>query len=352
MNRRHKESWCQTFFLSIFDELLVAIDQSLEYVFHYVELPIENALSCVANLSTYYYRRPIWFDFTRNITQILAQGYIISFVLYFIFFFLAQLYSLAIQRYYFLDPILSADRQCVDIRFVRVDRGGLAFDNAQLTENFVRENLIVGEESHRKLHQDYTELHTLFDALRDNFFVICQRSLYLYARFHSYSPLLHSNHSHFRFSLPNYPASFAIDQPPFVDLCVHTFNRSHLERVHSRLRPLASQYYPSVNLFLFNFHFTQVSVTLYEFNKNSTHLERVSIHTGWLRDLYSQFPAFKYDHALSTVLFDGLSAEQSDVDYFQYRHIPVPADPLLGLNEMVQESMLVLPLCQSKPNSE
>jgi hypothetical protein len=177
--------------------------------------------------------------------------------------------------------------------------------------------------------------------------MICQRSLYIYARFHIYSQLLHSNHSQFRFFLPKYPSSFPIDQPPFLDLCVHTFNRSHSEEIKSRLLPLSSYYYASINLFIFNFNFTQVSVTLYELNSDSTHLERTSIHSGWLSDLYSKFYFFKYNNALSTVLFDGLAKEQQSVDYFDNINISVPADSLLGLNEMIQHTIIVLPLCQA-----
>jgi hypothetical protein len=100
---------------------------------------------------------------------------------------------------------------------------------------------------------------------------------------------------------------------------------------------------------VFDFNFTQVSVTLYELNSDSKHLERVSIHNGWLYDMYSRFNFFKYDDALSTVLFDGFAIGQQTVDYFDYKHIPVPADSLLGLNEMIQRTLLVLPLCQSRP---
>jgi hypothetical protein len=180
--------------------------------------------------------------------------------------------------------------------------------------------------------------------------MICQRSLYLYSRFQIYSSLLHSNHSQFRFFISKYSSSFTIDRPPFLDLCIHTSNRSHLEQVKSHLLPLSSYYYSSVNLFLFNFNFTQVSVTLYELDNHSLHLERVSIHTGWLRDIYSKYYFFKYNHALSTVLFDGLSNEQHYIDYFGYNYIPVPSDPVLGLNEMIQQGVLVLPLCQSSQN--
>jgi hypothetical protein len=109
----------------------------------------------------------------------------------------------------------------------------------------------------------------------------------------------------------------------------------------ARLLPLSSDYYSSINLFLFDFNFTQVSVTLYELNSDSKHLERVSIHSGWLRDIYSQFYFFKYDDALSTVLFDGFAIGQQYVDYFHYIHIPTPADSLLGLNEMIQQTLLV-----------
>jgi hypothetical protein len=181
--------------------------------------------------------------------------------------------------------------------------------------------------------------------------MICQRSLYLYARFQAYSPLLHSNHSQFRFHISKYPSSFTIDHPPFLDLCVHTSNRSHLEQVKSHLLPLSSYYYASVNLFLFDFNFTQVSITLYELNNDSLHLERMSIHTGWLRDIYSKYYFFKYNHALSTVLFDGLPKGSHFVDYFDYKYIPVPSDPILGLNEMIQEAALILPLCQSSRNN-
>jgi len=346
MNRRSAEAWHQGLITALLDDLIFSIDHTLVYVYKYIELPIRHIFCCCGNISSYYYRRPSWFDFSKSLTQILVHGYAITFFLYFISLLFAQLFSIAIQKYYFIDPFLSYNRQCINIQFVRITHDEHIYNNTRLRENFIRENFIIGEETDQNYKHNYTQLDELLDLLDDNHYVICQRSLYLYARFQTYSSLLHSNHSQFRFFISKYSSSFTIDQPPFLDLCVHTSNRSHLEQVQSRLLPLASYYYTSVNLFIFNFNFTQVSITLYQLNNNSTHLERISIHTGWLRDIYSQFNWFKYDHALSTVLFDGLSRGQSFITYFDDIQIPVPADPLLGLNEMVQESIMVLPLCQ------
>ncbi|UJR31043.1 hypothetical protein I4U23_018553 [Adineta vaga] len=347
MNERYKYSWYRLYLSLFVHELIDGLDQLLEFIYNYIEVPIENFSSYFINFSLWYYRRPVWFNLSKIFTQILVQSYVITFVFYFICLFLAQFYSHAIQKYYFLDPILSKNRQCIDIQFVHINNHHESLgNNTLLNENFLHENFIIGQESRQIKHDNYTQLHELFDILQDNFFIICQRSLYLYTRFQSYSSLLHSNHSYYRFFISKYSSTFAIDQPPFIDLCVHTSNQTHLEQLQSRLHARATTYYSSVNLFLFDFNFTQVSITLYQLNKNSTHLERVSIHSGWLRNVYSQLYSFKYDHALSTVLFDGLSVTQSFVDYYQYFHIPVPADPLLGLNEMVQESILVLPLCE------
>ncbi|CAF1143539.1 unnamed protein product [Adineta ricciae] len=345
MTGRHRQSWYQLYLLSCTRELIDGTDQLLDFIYNYVEIPIQSVCSYCINFSLVSSNRPLWFHCLSNSTQILAQSYVITFVLYFLGFVLANIYAFAIQKHYFLDPILSIDRQCLNIQFVHVNNDKPIFTDTPLKENFLRENLIIGQESPRNSVNDHEQLHALFDSLQDSFFVICQRSLYLYARFQSYSPLLHSAHSSYRFSLSKYASSFAIDQPPFIDLCVHATNHSHLEQIQSRLRSRATKSYSSVNIFLFDFNYTQVSITLYELNKNSTHLERVSIHTGWLRDLYSQFDSFKYNYALSTVLFDGLSLGQSFVDYFRYSRIPVPADPLLALTEMVQESVLTLPLC-------
>ncbi|CAF3795326.1 unnamed protein product [Adineta steineri] len=347
MNKHYTQSWYRTFFTAIFDDLIYNIDQLLEFVHKYIELPIQNSLSCFTKLTSHYYRQPLWFRLSRNLTQILVQSYITTFFLYFILLFFAKLYSFAIQRHYFIDPIISNNRQCINIQFIHVNNPEFINNHTRLKDNFIQENFIIGEELVKQNNHNYTQIHELFHLLQDIDYIICQRSLYLYARYQTYCSLLHSNSSQFRFFLTKYSSSFTIDEPPFLDLCIHASNRSHLEQIQSRLLPLASYSYTSINLFLFDFDFTQVSITFYELNTNSTHLERVSIHTGWLRDIYSQFYSFKYDHALSTVLFDGLSAEQEFVDYFQYVTVPVPSDILLGLNEMIQESILVLPLCQS-----
>ena len=349
MNKRTKKPTSQNVISQLSNEFTFATDEILGAVYTYVELPLQNAFHYFGNIALYKPRQRNLFYFTKNLTEILVQSYLITFILYFVILFFAPLFSLAIQRSYFLDPLLSINRQCLNIQFIRIDH----LDNdlttnqhVRLKENFLRENIIVGNESHRNEQYNSTELYQLFDLLESNHFMICQRSLYLYARFHTYSLLLHSNYSQYRFFLPKYSKSFSIDQPPFIDLCVHTLNRSHSEQIKSQLETLSSYVYSSINLFLFDFNFTQVTVTLYELNKESKHLERMSIHSGWLRDTYSQFDYIKYDDALSTVLFDGFPRGQESIDYFNYFHIPVPADSVLGLNEMVQQSLLVLPLCK------
>lgn len=329
-------------------ELAFMFDQSLEMIYIYFELPLQNACYYFGNLSLYKPRQRTCFQYIKNLTGILVQGYLITFILYFLILFFAPLFSLALQRYYFLDPLLSINRQCINIQFVRINHPkDLITNHSRLKENFLRENFIIRNESYRKDLYNYTQFYQLLDLLESNHYIICQRSLYLYARFQTYSSLLHSNYSQFRFYLPKYPKSFFIDQPPFIDLCVQALNRSHSEKLQSQLLSLSSYSYSSINLFIFNFNFTQVTITLYELNQQSTHLERISIHSGWLRDIYSQFEFFKYEDALSTVLFDGFSLGQQSIDYFNYIHIPVPADSLLGLNEMVQQTLLVLPLCQA-----
>jgi hypothetical protein len=347
MNKRRKQSTFKNIFSILSYGAIITADQISEYVYKYVELPLQNACCYFGNISLCNTRQRTLFRLPRHLSEKLVQSYIITFFLYFILLFFAQIFSHSLQRYYFIDPLLSNDRQCINIQFVRIDNNDYNYNNTRLKENFIRENFIIGNESYRKDIYDYTQLHQLLNVLENNHYIICQRSLYLYARFHAYSKLLHSNYSQFRFFMSKYPSSFSIDQPPFLDLCVHTFNRSQTEHIKSYLLSLSSHYYTSVNLFFFNFNFTQVSVTLYELNDNSTHLERISIHSGWLRDTYSQFYFFKYDDALSTVLFDGFAREQQFVDYFDYKHIPVPADSLLGLNEMIQRTLLILPLCES-----
>ena len=349
MIKRTKKPTSQNVFSPLSQELAFIIDATLGFVYTYIELPLQNSCYYFGNLSLYKPRQRNLFYFTKNLTEILVQSYLITFILYFVILFFAPLFSLAIQRSYFLDPLLSTNRQCIDIQFVRIDHSQDLTTNqhVRLKENFLRENIIIANESHRNDQYNYTQFYQLLDLLENNHYIICQRSLYFYARFQIYSSLLHSNYSQYRFFLPKYSKSFAIDQPPFIDLCVHTLNRSHSEQMKSQLQTLSSYIYSSINLFLFDFNFTQVTVTLYELNKASKHLERISIHGGWLRDVYSQFDYFKYDDALSTVLFDGFPLGQQSIDYFNYIHIPVPADSLLGLNEMVQQSLLVLPLCQT-----
>ncbi|CAF0872298.1 unnamed protein product [Rotaria sordida] len=344
MNRQHMISCSQTIISPIIHELIFSIDTSLEYLYKYIELPLQNIFYCFGNISSCYFRRRSLIEFSRHSTQILVQSYAITFLLYFILLLFGHLFTISIQNHYFIDPFLSNNRQCINIKFVRIYDNEHDFENIRLKDNFIRENVIIGDQVYRKNTSNYSQLYELLHLLEDDHYMICQRSLYIYARFHAYSSLLHSNYSQFRFFLPNYP-SFTIDQPPFLDLCIHTSNHTHLEQIKSRFLPLASHYYASINLFLFDFNFTQVSLTLYILNNESIHLERSSIHTGWLYDIYSRFHFFKYNYALSTVLFDGLSVGQHFIDYFDYLYVPLPADPLLALNEMVQQALLILPLC-------
>jgi hypothetical protein len=345
MNRRYRESCVQTVLSSWLSEISLGINLIIDSVYEFIELPLQNAFDYVGIFSVCECRRRSSLRFCKNWTQILSQSYLITFILYFIFLIFAQIFSTAIQRYYFIDPLLSNNRQCINIQFVSINKNGYVHNDSRLKDNFIRENSIVRNETYREDTFNYKQFYALLELLDDTHYMICQRSLYIYARFDVYSSLLHSNHTQFQFFLPQYSSTFTIDRPPFLDLCVHTSNRSHLNQIKSRLLVLSSKYYSSVNLFLIDYNFTQVSVTLYELDNNSTHLERVSIHTGWLREMYSQFYFLKYDHALSTVLFDGLAVKQRFVDYFDGIQIPLPADPLLGLNEMVQETLLVLPLC-------
>ena len=347
MHRRETMSLLWSMPMACIQELGYSLDHLLEYIYIYVELPLQKVLFCHGNVSACYYRQRSFCDFFKTCTQILAQSYFVAFCLYFALLLFAQLFSTAIQRHYFLDPLLSKNRQCISIDFVRVNHPDMISHQQRLRDNFLRENTIVGHEDYQEEKYNDSQIHRLFELLEDEQYMICQRSLYLYSRFHTYISLLRSNQSQFRFVLPKYSLPFSIDRPPFLDLCLHVANHTHLSQIKSRLLPLASDYYSSVNLFLFDFNFTQISVTLYALNANSTHLERVSIHTGWLSDMYQQFNFLKYDRALSTVLFDGVSLEHNYAEFYNYSHVPVPADPILGLNEMVQQALLVLPLCKS-----
>ncbi|CAF1055496.1 unnamed protein product [Rotaria magnacalcarata] len=351
MNKKNRTSCFQSI-LPFIHDLIYSIDQTLDYVYRYIELPLQDIFSYFNNISHCYVRRRSLIDFSRPVTHILVESYAITCFLYIILLLFGYVFSIATQRHYFIDPFLSNNRQCINIKFVRIinsEENNL--QNSRLKENFIRENSIIKDENYQRQTHNYAQFYQLLHLIENNHYMICQRSLYIYARFHAYSSLLHSNLSQFQFFLPSHLSSFPIDQPPFIDLCVHTSNRSDLEEIKSRLLPLASYYYASINLFIFDFNFTQVTLTLYELNSHSTHLERVSIHTGWLYDIYSQFHFFKYSHALSTVVFDGLPTGQPSIDYFNYVYIPVPVDTLLGLTEMVQRSILVLPLCYSKYNT-
>ena len=331
-------------------DIAVGVNLLIEFVYKYVEIPLQNIFYYFGNCLLCYPRRRSWLQYSTYATQLLLQSYVITIFIYFNLLLSSHLFTISIQKHYFIDPILSKHRQCINIKFIRVLKRQYSFRNDRLTNNFVVENCIVNKEKHRQDVYNYTRLHQLLNLLENDYYMICQRSLYVYSRFHAYSSLLHSNHSQYRFLISNYPSSFTIDQPPFLDLCLHTSNRSHLDDLKSRLLPLSTYYYESVNLFLFDFNFTQVTLTLYQLDNHSTLLERISVHTGWLYSIYSKYQFFKYSYALSTVLFDGLSKGQQSVDYFNYTNIPVPADPLLGLNEMVQQTLLVLPLCRSKCN--
>ena len=345
MHRRETVSLLWSIPTACVQELGHSLDLLLEFIYRYVELPLQKVLFCHGNVSALYYRQRSLCDFFKASTQILAQSYFVAFTLYFALLLFAQLFSNAIQRYYFLDPLLSNTRQCISIDFVRVNQPEMISHQHRLRNNFLRENLIIGHEDYHEEKYNDSQIHQLFDLLEDSHYMICQRSLYLHSRFHAYTSLLRTNQSQFRFVLPKYSFSFPIDRPPFLDLCLHVSNDSHLSDIKSRLLPLASDYYSSVNLFLFDFNVTQISITLYALNTNSTHLERVSIHTGWLSDMYQQFSFLKYDQALSTVLFDGVSLGHNFAEFYNYSHVPVPADPMLALNEMVQQALLVLPLC-------
>ncbi|CAF3658676.1 unnamed protein product [Rotaria sp. Silwood1] len=352
MNNHYRQSYSQTIISPIIQELIYSVDISLELLYKYIELPLQNVFYCFGNISLCYARRRSLIEFSRHFTDILVQSYAITFFLYFILLLFGYLFSVATQNHYFIDPLLSNNRQCINIKFFRIHDNEHDFQDLLLKDNFIRENIITEDQIYRRKTYNYSQFYQLLHLLENDHYMICQRSLYIYTRFHAYSSLLHSNHSQFRFFLPDYPSSFTIDQPPFLDLCVHTSNYTHLEQIKSRLLPLASYYYESINLFLFDFNFTQVSLTLYQLNNESIHLERVSIHTGWLYDMYSHFYFFKYNYALSTILFDSLPVEEHFVDYFDYLYVPVPSDPLLGLNEMVQQTLLILPICQSTWNTK
>ena len=327
---------------------IILIDTALEFIYFYIELPLQNFCWNIHRLIRFQSLTPQRLSMKRssNFTEILVQSYIITLIIYFICLFLAQIYSYSLRRYYFLDPFLSNNRQCLNIQFIQnADRHS---SHQHLTDNFLQENSIYKIQSYEQETFDTGQIEQLFQLLNQYHFMICQRSLYLYARYSSYTNLLHSNYSNYRFYLPKYSRTFAYDQPPFLDLCVHTNDEQHLEQIRFELLSRATHAYPSLDLYFFNYDFTEISITLYQLNTQSTHLERVSIHTGWLYDIYSQFDFFKYDDTLSTILFDGYARGQQTIEFFNYRNIPVPADSLLGLNEMIQQKILVLPLCRTK----
>ena len=326
------------------EELIYGIDQVLDLIHHYVDLPLQKIFSYFCYQSTCCSFRRRWvFDLLKTSTTHLVHSFFITFCLYFLGFFLAQMFSQTLQRIYYLSPFISPNQQCISIPFVRISS---IKSHDQLHENFLQERPIITDYQMNEEPQiDYSSLHNFFNLLEDTYYILCHRSLYLYARFQTYSSLLHSNFSYYRFNLPQHPHPFSLDRPPFLDLCLHVANQSHLNSLISRLTPVASYYYPSVNVFLFNYNFTQITLTLYQLDTNSTHLERVSIHTGWLYDLYKQIDSFKYERALSTVLFDGLSTQENYVHYFDSFSLPLPSDPLLALNEMIQQDLMVLPPC-------
>ena len=345
MTRRHNDSIDQTILATWLEEFTYSFDQTLALLYDYVELPLQKVFCSCGRLCSGCLCRRGWLRALRSSTNILVQSYFITLTLYFLLFCFAQIFANTLERYSFLDTFLSDNRQCLRIAFIQVNPTESLSAHSRLNENFLRENtVLIGEPAHEE-KSNYSQVFRLFNLLDDSYLILCQRSLQLYARFHVYSSLLHSNFSHYQFRLQQYPAPFYIDRPPFLDLCLHAFNRSHLNEVVARLLPLASNYYPSMNMFFFDYNFTQVTLTLYELDMNSTHLERVSIHTGWLYDSYRQMDSIKYDGALSTVLFDGLPTGESSVNYFGSLNVPLPADALLALNEMVQKVALILPSC-------
>lgn len=339
-------SFVRDYFSLLTYQFKVVIDQTFEFVYTFVEVPLQNVGHQLGLNALHESRRGEGWQWTRTISALLSQSFLWTFLIYFVILFFVPLYSRAVQQSYFTDPFLSINRQCLDIQFVRVKhRDNTWMKSSRLNDNFIKENRIIQEEFPRIDRNNLTDFYRLFDILNNYHWMICQRSLYLHARFQTYSSFLHTNYSKYRFYLNKYPQTFAIDQPPFIDLCLHAFNHTHSEHLESRLRSLSSYSYSSINLFVFDFPFTQVTVTLYELNEHSEHLERISIHTGWLYQLYNQFDFFKYQDALSTVLFDGYALGDQSVDFFNYTHVPVPADSMLGLNEMVQQAILVLPIC-------
>jgi hypothetical protein len=345
MTTRASESITQLIFSAWYHELIFSFNQILDIVHKYVDLPLQKIFCYYTYPSICCTRRRWLIDKLKCSTGYLVRSWTISFLLYFLLFISAQIFSNSIERVHFLDPFLSHDRQCIHIEFIHADRNRTLTNHEQLQTNFLRQNIIITDVIPTQNHSNYSQLFDLFDVLQGSYYIICQRSLYLYARFHAYSLLLNSNSSYYRFRLAQYPFAFSIDRPPFLDLCLHTSNRTQLNRMISRLRLLPSFHYASVNLFVFTYPFTQVSLTIYVLDNNSTNIERVSIRTGWLYELYERFSSFKYDRALSTALFDGVWLEENFLDYFDLISIPLPSDPLLAMNEMVQQTLMSLPLC-------
>lgn len=160
-------------------------------------------------------------EISSNVTEILVSDYLITFIIYFLCLFLGQVFSYSLQRYYFLDPFLSTNRQCLNIQFIQ--NAHLHTSHQRLKDNFIQENSIRAVQYYEQEKFNTTELHQLLLLLNQYHFMICQRSLYLYARYSAYNNLLHSNFSIYRFFLPKYSRTFAIDQPPFFgSLCTYT----------------------------------------------------------------------------------------------------------------------------------
>ncbi|CAF0756447.1 unnamed protein product [Didymodactylos carnosus] len=320
----------------VYDFTLCHIEQPLENIFGYLCYCINFRRYCICSPSI------------LTCSKIACYSYFIAFLIYYLLLPFAYIYFVNIQHKYFIDPLLSANGQCVDIKFVRTSIE-LNEDQKQLTKNFLRYvKVAISNKTFAYAYSEnnYTSLHRLFDFLVINNYryIICGKNLYFYTLFDSYSSLFRdkNNRTYYIFDLKS--AYFVYDRPPFIDICIYLENRSQIAELIKVLKQKFSHtinYYSSINLIDIDLSYTKVSLKLYLKDLNSTHLEHVATHNGWLIDMYKQFSFFTYDYMISAQLFE----TNKYIEYFDYKQIPVPTEPLLALTEMIQQNVIIKSMC-------
>lgn len=324
------------------------LDEILQIIDELVEKPAENWIRSrfrFCSSISLFLNRIGALDSLANLTTNLVQSYFLTISFYFVFLLISQMLMTSMEREIFLDPFIATRSHCVQIDFLERQNSHRILSETRLMKNFLQDNSVIPTEQFPHDQFNQTRIENVLSLIDGQTYVTCHRSLFLYARYEVYRSLLNGESSFYRLRLSRFDRTFFFDRPPFIDLCLNVWNSEQLEQLIQTLLPYATFFYSSINLFIFDLEFTQISLTLYKFDRNSTHLERTSTRTGWFFDLYQQISSIKYQGALSTVHFDGAPLQEHYVHYFDSIRIPLPADPILALNEMSERDLIILKNC-------